>query len=300
MYEEYEDERAHVAQALVHHQREWVCRKCGSSFTHWHDWKPKTSMEWWSVAMQNAHKLRPHDMTWHRCLSRFHSLAYPTLFNATGELNGTPSFDPAPSEVSLTGALPKDGRATCDPAGCQRLLRRFGQCGTGAVGPRNRTTSAIDPMDVDWDSGSGDPWLFWCTIYFQCDSWWFSLLGRQKERQACLLPRRFNGWAGPGGSPFSAHGFHWVTEHHHKLILCKCQALLPRSEARQKIWHMTHMTNPSDVGYTPVVNLCVRYPTFLPGSFPLTLTFKDRGLSGMVCPDTGDTTPKWPVQCGQW
>ena len=72
---------------------------------------------------------------------------------------GTPSFDPA--EVSLTGALPKDGRATRDRAGCE-CLADGGSFGIGALGePLYNIYINHYQIDGDWDSGF-DPSLFWC------------------------------------------------------------------------------------------------------------------------------------------
>ena len=247
----YEHERAHVAQALVHHQREWACLKCESSCTHWHDWKPKTSMECGNVKYC---KLRPHDMP-----QVFKSIL-PICWNIhfrkglpcqhAGELRDSqcwPSF-----EVSLTGALPKDGRATCDRAGCECLPRRLG---------------AVVALGL-----LGDPYPFWCTIYIG----WFSLLGRQTERQACLLPRRFNGEGLSILSSGISLGHPKASQLDRFCGIAKLSCPDPKEPGRRyRIW-----PTPAIVGYTPIVNLCVRYPTFLPGSFPLTLTFKDSGLSG--------------------
>ena len=117
---------------------------------------------------------------------------------------------------------------------------------------------------------------------------WLSLLGRQRERQACLLPRRFS--REDGLSIFSSGiSLGYPKSITTWSILCNCQAFLSQSErARQKIW-IDIRYDQSQRLLAPVVNLRVRYPTRLRGSFPLTLTFKDSGLSGIVCPDRGDS-----------
>ena len=264
----YEHERAHVAQALVHHQREWACLKCESSCTHWHDWKPKTSMECGNVKYC---KLRPHDVP-----QVFKSIL-PICWNIhfrkglpcqhAGELRDSqcwPSF-----EVSRTGALPKDGRATCDRAGCECLPRRFG---------------AVVALGL-----LGDPYPFWCTIYIG----WFSLLGRQTERQACLLPRR-----GVGASPFSAQGFHWVTQKHHNLIdfvqLPSFHAPIRKSQAE-------------DTAYDQPQRLLARLPLrifvcdirhFFQVAFPWPWRSRTAGSAVWSVQIWEIPSPKWPVQCG--